>query len=324
MADGTGIEWADATWNPIRARDRDTGKIGWFCTHASDGCRFCYAETFNHRLGTGIAYRAQDAARIEIFIDEKILAQPLHWHRPRKIFTLSMSDLFGEFVPDALIDRVFAIMALAPQHNFLVLTKRARRMREYVSDEQTPYRIARESDALSSAGALEWPLPNCWKGVSVEDQPRADERIPELLATPAAKRFVSCEPLLGPTGLDLIPVAGTFGIEPAIAELDWVIAGGESGPGARPMHPDWARSLRDQCVAAGVPFFFKQWGEWHPCEIYDDCGPCYPMPGHAPFDSWTAPLFAPDDRGPGWNWRRLGKKAAGRRLDGREWSEMPA
>ena len=132
MGDHSKIEWTDATWNPIRARRRDTGKVGWFCTHASDGCTHCYAETLNHRLGTSIDYRAQDLAKVEIFLDEKMLKQPLRWRRPRRIFVGSMTDLFGEFVPDAMLDCIYAVMAMCPQHTFLLLTKRAGRMRDYL------------------------------------------------------------------------------------------------------------------------------------------------------------------------------------------------
>jgi protein gp37 len=329
MADGTHIEWTDASWNPVRARDKETGRVGWFCTHASEGCRFCYAETFNHRLGTGIAYQAQNRDRIEIFIDEKILAQPLHWRQPRRIFTLSMSDLFGEFVTDAMIDRVFAVMALAPTHTFQVLTKRAARMRQYIAElgaeHWLPQRL-QDAATFIPAPNLQDDEPPEWLGVSVEDQARTDERIPALLATPAAKRFISAEPLL--SGIDMgwalsrnpIEIASGFlvrgrfspGME-TLRGIDWVIAGGESGPGARPMHPDWARSLRDQCTAAEVPFFFKQWGRFRPGSSGRSLAPDGSSPGP---DRWSDPSTA---------WMEtVGKKAAGRLLDGREWSEFPA
>jgi len=338
-------EWADASWNPVRARDRETGRISWFCTHLSEECRFCC------RLGTGIDYRAQYADRLDIFIDDRILAWPLHWRRPW-VFTLSMSDLFCEFIPDAMIDRVFAVMALAPQHTFIVLTKRAERMRDYMG---TAKRLA--LDGVVHHECLEYrdlwvPLPNVWLGVSVEDQTTADERIPELFATPAAVRFISAEPLLGPVDLTALRLrdppspdwtecrrdalrglfsgcpfysaadlcaaeergqehpndrpSGTMRIE-AGPHLNWVIVGGESGPQARPMHPAWARSLRDQCLAASVPFFFKQWGEWAPAADYA-----------------SETLEDLDVRGlTDDGVVRVGKRAAGRRLDGREWSDFP-
>lgn len=285
--DRTKIEWADSSWNPIRARNRDTGKIGWFCTHVSPGCGDstgggCYAETINHRLGTGIDYRAQDLAKVEIFLDEKMLTQPLRWRRPRRIFVGSMTDLFGEFVPDAMIDCIFAVMALCPQHTFLLLTKRAGRMRGYCAEPQTPKGItaaafaqardlpARRGDDATTANwefspaRIKWPLPNVWVGVSVEDQRRADERIPELLATPAAVRWISAEPLLGPVEIDqlcdgtLDGLTGNWAYGPDRQRLDWVVCGSESGAGARACDLEWVRSLRDQCISAGVPFFWKQ------------------------------------------------------------------
>lgn len=250
-------------------------------------------------------------------------------------------DLFHESVPDEWIDRVFAVMALAPQHTFQVLTKRAGRMRQWVKRavglaqaaqcggtviaDELPY----VTGAIAHpAGQRDWPLANVWLGVSVEDQARANERIPDLCATPAAKRFLSMEPLLGPVNLRSIGLPddpdascsdlrldaltgfhsgicrperrhGVYSLPRQLAGLDWIIVGGESGPGARPMNPDWARSLRDQCQAAFVPFFFKQWGEW--------------APGAANSGEPGDGLLA-----------KVGKKAAGRLLDGREWSEFPA
>jgi protein gp37 len=203
-----------------------------------------------------------------------------------------MGDLFHESIPDAWIDRVFAVMALAPQHTFQVLTKRSARMRAYVGN------LPNRDDLVAKAAVWIWggkdtdavfggvmravrqPLPNIWLGVSAEDQRRADERVPDLLATPAAVRFVSAEPLLGPIDFSghcdgwsfIHSLQGQrYHDNPdgpsscqSYPKLDWIIVGGESGSGARPMHPDWARSIRDQCAAAGVPFFFKQWGEWAP------------------------------------------------------------
>ena len=223
-------------------------------------------------------------------------------------------DLFHESVPDEWIDRVFAVMALTPQHTYQVLTKRSARMRAYMKGipSKIPFlgrmpleRIHLEAtghmggdggfmDTLKHHGNIyslylnvQWPLPNVWLGVSAEDQARADERIPDLLATPATIRFVSAEPLLGPIDFSMIPTGGRIGdlvlCASALArehgpELDWVIVGGESGPGARPMHPDWVRQIRDQCAAAGVPFFFKQWGSWSAVSQMseDDIDRCYP------------------------------------------------
>jgi protein gp37 len=283
MADKTSIEWADASWSPIRARNRETGKVGWFCVHESEGCRFCYAEKINHRLGTGIDFKAQNRDKVEIFLDEKILAEPLHWRHPRKIFPNSMTDWMADFVPDEWRDRMMAVMALCPHHTFLPLTKRADRQRVYASAFATPGCVGRHLHALAEEAKgcaftvwqaqdrlIHWPLPNVWKGVSCEDQPRADERIPLLRDTPAAVRWVSLEPLLGPVDLSLLhydgitnidALSGRHGVGRSHApgtRLDWVVAGAESGPGARPCDLDWVRGVRNQCSWAGVPFFWKQ------------------------------------------------------------------
>ena len=285
MADGTGIEWTSATWNPL---------VG--CSLESPGCARCYAMRLAARLERMGSARYAGLTREtkagavwtgEVRLVEEALTQPLRWKRPRRIFVNSMSDLFHEDVPDEWIDRVFAVMALAPQHTFQVLTKRSERMRAYL-DGRTGSLGGRIYPHWAEFGTahkiglrpemLHLPLPHVHLGVSVEDQARADERIPHLLATPAAVRWISAEPLLGPVDLrflqpgdppvEIDALAGTHGVYRPHggenASLDWVVVGGESGPGARPMHPDWARSLRDQCAAAGVPFFFKQWGTWAP------------------------------------------------------------
>ena len=309
----TKIEWvkdADGnqgeTWNPIRARNLETGGIGHFCVHVSPGCANCYAERLQVRFRNPIRYAAQDANKVELFLNEKALTQPLRWRKPKTIFVCSMTDLFLESVPDEWIDRVFAVMALAPHHRFQVLTKRAERMRRYMSGNRDSLivdtiRSAQLNERLPGHGLNEaqWPLPNIWCMISAEDQKRADERIPELLATPAAVRGVSLEPLLGP----IVMEAGW--LEPD-GGLDWVIVGGESGPGARPMHQQWARDLRDQCLFSGVAFHFKQWGEWCPGK-------------GAPFGENKAHQW-PD----GTHSYLYGKKRAGRELGGRTWDEMPA
>ncbi|HLL52628.1 MAG TPA: DUF5131 family protein, partial [Myxococcaceae bacterium] len=198
MADRSSIEWTDATWNPLAAFDRATGKRGWFCTKVSDGCTHCYAETLNKRLGTGHLYRVGNLPLIEFRLVN--LDQTIRWQRPRKIFVNSMTDLFHEAVPFDLIDQVFGAMALAHQHVHQVLTKRPERMAEYFADE---YRWAyiegaaqkihhdRTGEDPSMWLAVHGPLPNVWLGTSVEDQAAADERIPHLLRTPAAVRFLS-------------------------------------------------------------------------------------------------------------------------------------
>ena len=383
------IEWTDVTWNPIRARNLLTGKVGWHCEHVSPGCVNCYSERQNKagaRGGTRLPFKPGHRADIELFLDEETLLEPLRWKKPRVVFVCSMTDLFADFVTDAWIDRVFAVMALAPQHTFIVLTKRAKRMREYVTsraalDESgqpaedvrvvmtalvaTPSR--REMAPALKAIPLgkfcaqgPWPLPNVYLGVSAERQQEADERIPELLATPATWRFVSAEPLLGPIDFTSLTVAvrgnppyGYDALRGRTApfmtnqpegywsgkdpRLDGVILGGESGPGARPMHPDWASSVRDQCAAAGVPFFFKQWGEFREF----DTGP----PPHITVDNDSAsadvyyaiainPSFvAADGRHfarvglppdiPARLIERVGRARAGRRLDGVEHNALP-
>lgn len=319
MADGTKIEWTDATWNPI------TG-----CSVVSPGCTNCYAmrlagtrlKHLPSRAGLTVDSKAGPVWNGKVRLNSEWLDQPLRWKRPRRIFVCAHGDLFAENVPDEWIDQAFAVMALAPQHTFQVLTKRAARMRASVSA------LPGRADAVARAAACLWPgedsdeayypvdeairspLPNVWLGVSAEDQRRADERIPDLLATPAAVRFVSAEPLLGPINFMDIPWPKdrpTFPESDDLSDgrstlhsiegskLDWIIVGGESGPGARPMHPDWARSIRDQCDAAGVQFFFKQWGAFAP--RYDGVGREHIC--------------------------RVGKRAAGRLLDGVEHNSFP-
>jgi protein gp37 len=315
MADKTKIEWTDATWNPI------TG-----CTVVSPGCTNCYAMKLagsrmkNHwsRKGLTQASKAGPVWNGKVRFNEQWLDQPLHWRKPRRIFVCAHGDLFHEDVPDAWIDIVFAIMALAPQHTFQVLTKRADRMLNYII----------YCDEISAAETgNQWPLPNVHLGVSTEDQTRADKRIPLLLRTPAAVRFISAEPLLGPIDLKQT----RLGHMPATARLDQVIVGGESGPGARPMHPDWARLLRDQCEATGVAFNFKQWGEWLPGEFgappdmnFQDRSwmDVNLLPDINCDDQW-AEDWATDDFEGHAIFKRVGKKAAGRLLDGREWNGVP-
>lgn len=242
----TKIEWTDETWNPV------TG-----CSKVSQGCKNCYAERIFPR-----AYGKRQFTDVRCHPER--LNAPLHWKKPRRIFVNSMSDLFHENVPDEFIDRIFAAMALCQQHMFQVLTKRPERMRSYlrqVSDERDMQRWINAAVELTDSPCavhiedLDWPLPNVWLGVSVEDQATSDQRIPLLLQTPAAVRFISAEPLLGP--IDLLHIKHTIN-PPSYPQLDWVIVGGESGPSARPSHPDWFRSLKEQCQAAGVACFMKQ------------------------------------------------------------------
>ena len=330
MSDKTGIEWCDASWNPIRG-----------CSLVSDGCKNCYAMGVAGRFSQpglpyeGLTVKTTQGAKWtgKIMLVPDMLAQPLKWQRPRKIFVNSMSDLFHEGVPDSYIDQVFAVMALAPRHTFQVLTKRPERMRDYVIGlGKSAQRLDLAARSLGYTFEFDgkylvsWPLPNVWLGVSVEDQESANKRIPLLLQTPTAIRWVSMEPLLGHVNLHPWVCAHGNVAKPEqkfstwcdpIQSLDWIVVGGESGPKARPMHPDWARSLRDQCAAADVPFLFKQWGEWY--------GPAEPIPGGNFGNEMRSDkvrlLHAPGNpegffrRGDAFV-RRVGKKAAGRLLDG--------
>ena len=323
MTGASKIEWTEQTWNPI---------VG--CSIVSPGCTNCYAMNMAGRIEAMGNQPRYDGTTRKVnghsvwtgklaLAPEATLLAPLRRHKPTTYFVNSMGDLFHEDCPDAWIDRVFAVMALCPRHTFQVLTKRAQRMRDYFEFtspvrrydyvEQQAYRLLRDIHGDPGVGmatrAFEalrfWPIPNVWLGVSTERQREADARIPLLLRTPAAIRFISAEPLLGPIDLtnirprdryELNALTGFDFDQGGLRErIDWVIAGGESGPGARPMHPEWPRRLRDQCAAAGTAFFFKQWGEWLPGD--GDC--------------------------PGQQFYKVGKRKAGRLLDGVEHNGMP-
>lgn len=357
MADNTKIEWADATVNAVNG-----------CSVISPGCTNCYAMKLagtrlrNHpsRAGLTDQTKAGPVWNGTVRLEERQLLQPLRWKRPRRIFWNAHGDLFHDAVPDEWIDRVFAVCALTPHHQHLILTKRSARMREYFAvlgkrRDWFPEAADEIADVLGIDDypwvpeAGDFPLPNVWLGVSVEDQARADQRIPDLLATPAAVRWISAEPLLGPVELGSLPwekscdcieysptfdaLEGTIycegcceGAERVSSQIDWVIVGGESGPGARPMHPDWARSLRDQCQAAGVPFFFKQWGDHFPCELLPDQGdntPWRTMPDGPP--AWALGEFTLDRASlETILFSKVGKRAAGNLLDGQQHMEFPA
>lgn len=281
-----GITWCTTTWNPVRG-----------CSRVSEGCRFCYAERVAARFSgpgepyEGLAKNTPAGPRwtgVVRLIPEH-LDDPLRWRRPRMVFVNSMSDLFHESLPFEEISAVFCVMAAAPRHTFQVLTKRPARMLEWSAWWVDRMGSPRESPLMqgvikllpqSAVEALDaapprWPPPNVWLGTSVEDEKTLTARFPALAATPAAVHFLSYEPALGPIDLEAALVCGECGARKADAVrrddtcgdcgseggwggVEWVICGAESGPGARPMHPAWARSVRDQCVAAGVPFFMKQ------------------------------------------------------------------
>lgn len=345
MAQNSKIEWTDATWNPI---------LG--CDKISPGCKNCYAIRTAHRLqsnpnpkvakafeGLTVIQGGQPNWTGRVNFVEERLNEPLRWGKPKRIFVNSQSDLFHDGVSEDTLQKIFKVMCQAKQHVFQVLTKRPARMLAFLS---------RWDSMTRDFGPLwpnTWPQRHIWLGVSCENQQTADERIPLLLQTPVAVRWVSAEPLLGPIKFrfwhcacgwngkegDLSPVcpgsncpkcglsegllwtswltgieANRMNWKPGSADLgrvDWVVVGGESGPYARPMDPDWARSIRDQCLTAGdfgVPFFFKQWGEYlpvHPNTV--DRGQII--------------------RAHGTQFECVGKKAAGRLLDGKEWNQYP-
>ena len=315
----TKIQWAEETWNPV------TG-----CDKVSPGCKHCYAELMSARLKAMGQKKYSNGFNLTFHADA--LSAPLHWKRPRMIFVNSMSDLFHEGLADEAIDQVFAVMALCPQHVFMVLTKRADQMRSWfrrtewsveVPDSCIEFEYSwspEDGSFFESAhtGPIAWPLSNVWLGVSAENQKYANERWAHLRQCPAAVKFISYEPALGPLDIDEMRLAGivhepTRSNHPALP--DWVIAGGESGPGARPSNPEWFRSVRDQCEAAGVPFFFKQWGEWR--EVNDRDTDQF----IALRDGLGGVTYHRDGGGP--SMIRVKKKVAGRLLDGRTWDQFP-
>lgn len=327
MSDKSNIEWTDATWNPI------TG-----CSVVSPGCTNCYAMKLagtrlkHHpsRAGLTVDTKAGPVWNGKVRLNEEWLDQPLRWKKPRMIFVCAHGDLFAEGVIDEWIDKVFLVMAKAHWHTYQVLTKRPDRMRDYLNQFRQLGSYVVKDGFLSRdfrdgnrflllERGQEWPLHNVWCGVSAEDQTRARERIPLLRDTPAAVRWVSAEPLLGP-------------IETNLRGIDWLVAGGESGPDARPMHPDWARSLRDQCDRAGVAFFFKQWGAWAPSQEYvADASARNAYRGEiqtlqmpdTPDTKLCIPTHHDDAAGPPLMLRRMNKREAGRLLDGVEHNGMP-
>jgi len=395
------IEWTQRTWNPV---------VG--CSKVSPGCKNCYAIRESHRLAGNPNPKVSEKFKGLTTPDGKNWARdecgepgtkikfwtpaldlPLRTRKPTMFFVNSLSDLFHEGLSDAEIDRVFAVMAVRRCHIFQILTKRPQRMLDYFSNCNVEARLmdavaellGKEStpdfwgDDLAILSQREpWvPLPNVWLGVSVENQAAADERIPLLLQTPAAVRFLSCEPLLGPVediqkwtaeGYECWDCKARFswhqdkerctecGHEwstsgpvpefcpncdsgsspefvcpecdgligqghPDTPSIDWVIAGGESGKGARPLHPQWVRSLRDQCAAARVPFFFKQWGAWAPIDRWEPWQK-KPMVAIKLDGTEVDNDVVPQDVG-GHRMIRTGKKKAGRELDGRTHDEFP-
>jgi len=226
----TKIEWCDETWNPV------TG-----CREISEGCAHCYAKRQAQRFKGRFGYDKDDPFKVTFHPDK--LYRPLKWKKPKRIFVCSMGDLFHEDVLFRWVDEILGKIQKSPQHTFMILTKRPDRMESHFQHYCFP-----DWDAQR--------IPNLWLGISAENQRCLDERLPYLLQIPAAKRFVSLEPLLGPIKFRSQHLGGLF----SCVKLDWVIVGGETGYGKRPMDPDWVRSIRDQCQEAGTPFFFKGWG----------------------------------------------------------------
>lgn len=331
----TKIEWTEKTWNPVRG-----------CSVVSEGCRNCYAMNFATRFAgkgepyEGLAYRNESGAHWtgKVRLIEEHLEDPLRWKKPARIFVNSMSDLFHESLSFGQIFRVLMVMQQCPRHEFQVLTKRPARMKEFF--EWLNIWGIPTALAMGFSEYYEWPYPNVWLGISCEDQKSFDERWPYLRDTPTWTRWLSLEPLLGPINARSALIEDHYYCDvsddpddPTPAHrcspaVNWVVVGGESGPHARPMHPDWARSLRDQCVSAGVPFFFKQWGEFVPLadrpeilseenehDIYRDR-----IKIRGVNRAGDRKTCAEDEGG---EVVRVGKKAAGRLLDGREWSEYP-
>ena len=278
----TKIEWTDETWNPI---------VG--CSKISSGCDNCYAENMAGRVASiALAKRTpREPSCLDYYVDaapygrwkgkaylvEEAIDKPIHWKKHRMIFVCSMGDLFHESVPFDWIDQVFTVMAYASRHTFQVLTKRPERMMEYVNSKDTRARLSEsilnvrypiKGTIYDPREKYGWPLHNVWLGVTAENQEQANKRIPTILATEASLRFVSIEPMLEKMSIEKYFIPAASGLPNEVDKyhdwIDWVIVGGESGSKARPLHPDWVRSIRDQCKEIDVPFFFKQWGEYIP------------------------------------------------------------
>lgn len=343
MSENTKIEWCDHTFNPWEG-----------CQKVSPGCDNCYAEARNSRFGGGTAINwGPSAPRRRTSAANWAL--PKRWNaqadafmaqhgRRQRVFCASLADVFDNSVPVQWRRDLFDMIAATPNLDWLLLTKRIGNARSLYSEAY-----------LDTARA--WP-DNVWIGATIVNQAEADRDIPKLLAVPTRVRFLSMEPLLGPVDLTKLmnpgPLhqrgafinalsGGTYGEVPATGErlrithspikhIDWVIVGGESGPNSRPMHPDWARSLRDQCEAAGVPFLFKQWGEWGEPDSIERSGIAHHgwfeqdrRDGGVPRHEWPGPMqndveltsLRPEVF-------RVGKKAAGRLLDGRTWDGFPS
>lgn len=301
MGGRTKIEWATATWNPV---------VG--CEPVSPGCRNCYAARMASRFG-GEGERWENIARGGkwtglVSKHEDKLGAPLRWRRPRAIFVCSMGDLFYHGVPDALRLEMFFTMQEATRHTFLILTKRAREASEWLERAIDAYAPDFQAHVMD----------HIWWGVTVEDQRRGEKRVPILQAMPVQRRFISFEPLIG-------PVNPYLWLDTRAPLIDWFIAGGESGAGARPTHPDWARRIRQSALDFGVPFMWKQWGAWCPTGPVDARQVAVDREGRLA-DPSDRSSFPPDAQSSnGWQvMYHVGKQAAGRSLDDEIFDDYPA
>lgn len=350
------------TW--VRNADGSQGKrwdIVTGCTKVSTECKHCFAEREWARFSKtpGTRYHGRKFSDVQTHPED--LTLPMKVRKPTTYFVAPRGDLFHKSVPFDFIDKALAVMALSERHTFLILTKRAERMHEYFATRPVTEMVGIEAEAISgldryhnNAPRWPWPLQNVWLGVTAGDQNTANERIPLLLQIPAALRYVSVEPMVGPVALTRIRVSDDHYIDalngyqeqghpndiwPLDKTLDWVIVGGESGfaEGIRPMHPQWVTDLRDQCIAAGVPFMFKQWGEWVPrsdCyHTFEDGSDCASLdPGCTRWPRVIRLTYAGTDgrrlentctTGDDAFVQRVGKQFAGRLLNGVVWDQMP-
>jgi protein gp37 len=291
MSDKTSIEWAESSWNPLRGQNaRHT------CARISPGCDNCYAATMTRRglggtapIDYGVGETPNDPSRL----DEAALLQPHHWKKPRRVFVCSMTDIAGGWVERDWFHAIWTVMAETPRHTYQVLTKRPSRLKMLIEWFQQ-----------DAPGFGPYPLPNVWVGTTIESDAYV-WRANKLRETPAAVRWISAEPLL--SGLPSLDLTG----------IDWLVAGGESGPGSRPMSPGWVRDLRNRCQDSGTAYFFKQWGAWAPYQ-YVESG----VQGQRPLPTSNGGNYVLTKDG---HWLvRLNKKATGRLLDGRTWDEFPA
>lgn len=320
MAENTKIEWADHTFNPW---------IG--CTQISPGCDYCYAKSWDQRYAVSGHARRWGAGVTRTHTSASTWAQPIKWNKQAqaagiryRVFCASLADVFDNEVPVQWRIELVRLIMSTPHLDWLLLTKRIGNAADMLETAFRGHTAQRE-------GWRDNVPPNVWIGATIVNQDEADRDIPKLLAVPAARRFLSMEPLLGPVDLTSINRNGGTGLmrplDGRFNRLDWVIVGGESGPNARPMHPDWARDLRDQCQAAGVPFLFKQWGEWTPGENVERQRGVIPIASLWD-NSWQiSNLDLYHDHGhiddqP--DLYRVGKKAAGRHLDGEVWDGVPS